>query len=70
LTLPVVKSNQRDSPDKAKPSVRRGQKAAGLSFCSKMAELPKDETFGGSAILLVGGLRESRTLTANIRGEE
>jgi hypothetical protein len=48
--------------------VRRGQKAAGLSFCSKMAELPKDKTFGGSATLLAGGLRESRTLTTNIRG--
>jgi hypothetical protein len=30
------------NPDKAKPSVRRGRKAAGL-IRSKMAELPKDD---------------------------
>ena len=34
--------NQSGSPDKAKPSVRRGQKATGL-IKSKMVELPKDE---------------------------
>jgi hypothetical protein len=33
---------------KAKPSVRRGQKAPGL-FKEKTAELPKDEPFGSSA---------------------
>ena len=32
-----------DSPDKAKPSVRRGRKAAAL--LNKMAELPKNESF-------------------------
>jgi hypothetical protein len=39
------------NPDKAKPSVRRGQKVAGLS--SKMAELPKDETLVSSAFLFL-----------------
>ena len=33
-----------DSPDKAKPFVRRGRKAAGLY--GKMAELPKEGTLG------------------------
>jgi hypothetical protein len=33
----------RNIPDEAKTSVRRGQKAAGLT---KMAELPKEEAFG------------------------
>jgi hypothetical protein len=32
-----------DSPDKAKPSARRGRKAAGAEQFSSMAELPKDE---------------------------
>ena len=36
------------TPDKAKPSVRRGQKAADL-IKSKMAELPKDEPAVSSA---------------------
>ncbi len=33
----------KDSPDKAKPSVRRGRKAAGAEQVYSMAELPKDE---------------------------
>jgi hypothetical protein len=37
-------------PDKAKPSVRRGRKAAGL-FEIKMAELPEVGPFGSSAFL-------------------
>jgi hypothetical protein len=37
-------------PDKTKPSVRRGRKAAGLIY-SKMAELPKDEPAVSSAFL-------------------
>ncbi len=32
-----------DSPDKAKPSGRRGRKAAGAEQLFSMAELPKDE---------------------------
>ena len=40
-----------DSPDKAKPFVRGGQKAAGLRR-SKMAELPKDKPLVSSVILL------------------
>ena len=31
------------SPDKAKPSARRGRKAAGAEQVYSMAELPKDE---------------------------
>ena len=38
--------------DKAKPSVRRGRKAAGLSC--KMAELPKDRPTVSSAFLFPG----------------
>lgn len=43
LTLEFLhdKRESGDYPDKAKPFVRRGQKAAGLN--SKMAELPKDD---------------------------
>ena len=37
--------------DKAKPSVKRGRKAAGL-IKSKMAELPKDAPAVGSAFFL------------------
>jgi len=37
-------------PDKAKPSARRGRKATGL-IKSRMAELPKDDPWGGSAFL-------------------
>jgi hypothetical protein len=33
----------KDSPDKAKPSARRGRKAAGAEQVYSMAELPKDE---------------------------
>jgi hypothetical protein len=44
-------------PDKAKPSVRRGQKAADL-IKSKMAELPKDKPLACPAFLLEGGTYE------------
>jgi len=37
-------------PDKAKPFVRRGRKAAGL-LEKKMAELPKEELTVGSVFL-------------------
>ena len=37
------------NPEKAKPSVRVGRKAA--SLCSKMAELPKDQSLVSSALL-------------------
>jgi len=40
------------NPEKAKPSVRRGRKAAGL-FREKMAELPKDKPEVSSAFLFL-----------------
>jgi hypothetical protein len=43
--------NKRDSPDKAKPFVRRGQKAAGL-LKKKMAELTKDNSKVGHPFYL------------------
>ena len=51
--LPKKKlSNKKLNPDKAKPFVRRGRKAAGL-IKEKMAELPKDETSGSSAFFIL-----------------
>jgi hypothetical protein len=38
-----------DSPDKAKPFAKRGRKAAGLH--GKMAELPKEVSFGVLGVL-------------------
>jgi len=38
----MIRDRDECSPDKAKPFVRRGQKAAGLRR-RKMAELPKDD---------------------------
>jgi len=50
LTNPTVfdMNKPTGSPDKAKPSVRRGRRAAGL-LGKKMAELPKDEPSVSSA---------------------
>jgi len=42
----LIENEPDGSPDKAKPSVRRGRKAAGLLM--KMAELPKQEVFTGA----------------------
>ncbi len=41
----------KNSPDKAKPSARRGRKAAGAEQLFSMAELPKDEPKVSSAFL-------------------
>jgi hypothetical protein len=42
-TFSDIEMINKDSPEKAKPSVRRGQKAAGTEQLFSMAELPKDE---------------------------
>ena len=43
----------KDSPDKAKPSVRRGRKAAGAEQVNSMAKLPKDELQVGRLFYLL-----------------
>jgi hypothetical protein len=43
----------KNSPDKAKPSARRGRKAAGAEQFSSMAELPKDELQVGRLFCLL-----------------
>ena len=42
-------------PDKAKPSVRRGQKGAGLIITLKIAGMPKETTQSKLVLLLLEG---------------
>jgi hypothetical protein len=42
-TIFDMEITNKDSPDKAKPSTRRGRKAAGAEQVFSMAELAKDE---------------------------
>jgi hypothetical protein len=55
----LIENEPDGSPDKAKPSVRRERKAAGL-IKSKMAELPKQKPLISSTFLLDEGVKTQR----------